>query len=205
MAVNHVETTRVAVEPDRGRTVAVVAAVAAGGADVDDVGPAVHHVVIGGQGEADLVVEREVDSLELGALDQAHLVHGDVVGVGDKDIVAVHGEDVQVGHLAAVGHLVPRVDSVDLDLVEGRAVAAVALALEDVVEMIAEVVEAKVEELKKDMMKIDEKMKSMEEKMSSFSSEPAADKTVPAIKFSKAGDTKEDKRYNMMLKRMSNK
>ena len=53
---------------------------------------------------------------------------------------------------------------------------------------------------------MDDKMKSMEEKMSSFSSEPAADKTVPAIKFSKAeGSTKADKRYNLMLKRMANK
>ncbi len=79
-------------------------------------------------------------------------------------------------------------------------------SLEDVVEVIGEVVEAKVEELKDKMKKIDDKMKSMEEKMSSFSSEPAADKTVPAIKFSKAeSESKADKRYNMMLKRMSNK
>jgi hypothetical protein len=78
--------------------------------------------------------------------------------------------------------------------------------LEDVIEVIGEVVEAKVEELKDKMKKIDDKMKSMEEKMSSFSSEPAAEKTVPAIKFSRAeGTTKADKRYNAMLKRMSNK
>ena len=79
-------------------------------------------------------------------------------------------------------------------------------SLEDVVEVMKEVVEAKVEELKAEMLVIDEKMKSMEEKMSSFSSEPAAEKTVPSIKFSKAEDNdKSDKRYNMMLKRMSNK
>jgi hypothetical protein len=78
--------------------------------------------------------------------------------------------------------------------------------LEDVIEVIGEVVEAKVEELKDKMKSMDDKMKSMEEKMSSFSSEPAADKTVPAIKFSRAeGTTKADKRYNAMLKRMSNK
>ena len=79
-------------------------------------------------------------------------------------------------------------------------------SLEDVVEVMKEVVEAKVEELKDKMKSMDDKMKSMEEKMSSFSSEPAADKTVPAIKFSKAeGSTKADKRYNLMLKRMANK
>ena len=79
-------------------------------------------------------------------------------------------------------------------------------SLEDVVEVMKEVVEAKVEELKDKMKSMDDKMKSMEEKMSSFSSEPAADKTVPAIKFSRAeGTTKADKRYNAMLKRMSNK
>ena len=78
-------------------------------------------------------------------------------------------------------------------------------SLEDVVEVMKEVVEAKVEELKAEMLVIDEKMKSMEEKMSSFSSEPAAEKTIPSIKFSKAEDDKSDKRYSMMLKRMSNK
>lgn len=79
--------------------------------------------------------------------------------------------------------------------------------LEDVVEVIGEVVEAKVEELKDKMKKMDEKMKSIEEKMSAFNSEPAADKTVPTIKFSaeSKGTSKADRRYNMMLKRMSNK
>tara|TARA_R110002050_G_scaffold179786_1_gene313305 strand:- start:456 stop:1169 length:714 start_codon:yes stop_codon:yes gene_type:complete len=79
-------------------------------------------------------------------------------------------------------------------------------SLEDVVEVMKEVVEAKVEELKDKMKSMDDKMKSMEDKMSAFSSEPAADKTIPAIKFSKAeGSTKADKRYNLMLKRMANK
>jgi hypothetical protein len=68
-----------------------------------------------------------------------------------------------------------------------------------------EVVEAKVEELKEKMAKIDSKMEAIEEKMSSFSSEPAAEKTIPTIKFAKEANTKEDKRYNLMLKRMSNK
>ena len=78
-------------------------------------------------------------------------------------------------------------------------------SLEDVVEVMKEVVEEKLESIKDKMAKIDDKMKSMEEKMSSFSSEPAADKTVPSIQFSKAEDDKSDKRYSMMLKRMSNK
>ena len=79
-------------------------------------------------------------------------------------------------------------------------------SLEDVVEVMKEVVEEKLEMIKDKMAKIDDKMKSMEEKMSSFSSEPAADKTVPTIQFSKAEDNnKSDKRYSMMLKRMSNK
>ena len=78
-------------------------------------------------------------------------------------------------------------------------------SLEDVVEVMKEVVEAKIEEMKEKMKSMDEKMKSMEDKMSSFSSEPAADKTIPSIKFSKAEDDKTDKRYSMMLKRMSNK
>ena len=79
--------------------------------------------------------------------------------------------------------------------------------LEDVVEVIGEVVEAKVEELKDKMKKMDEKMKSIEEKMSAFNSEPAAEKTLPTIKFSaeSKGNSKADKRFNMMLKRMSNK
>ena len=57
------------------------------------------------------------------------------------------------------------------------------------------------------MKKMDEKMKSIEEKMSAFNSEPAAEKTVPSIKFSaqSEGTSKADKRYNMMLKRLSNK
>ena len=133
----------------------------------------------------------------------------------DKDLIK-KGDVADEGAFASKDDMDARTDAEEEGYLDGikdekadakrKAIEEGGFALEDVVEMIAEVVEAKVEELKKDMMKIDEKMKSMEEKMSSFSSEPAADKTVPAIKFSKAGDdTKEDKRYNMMLKRMSNK
>ena len=79
--------------------------------------------------------------------------------------------------------------------------------LEDVVEVIGEVVEAKVKEMKDRMEKIEDKMKKVDEKMSAFNSEPAAEKTIPSIKFSaeSAGNSKADKRYNMMLKRLSNK
>lgn len=84
------------------------------------------------------------------------------------------------------------------------------IKLEDVVELIGEVVEAKVEEMKEEikvkMAVIEEEMKSMKDKMTAFSSEPAAEKTVPNIKFAKAEATnKAEARYNMMLKQMQNK
>jgi hypothetical protein len=84
------------------------------------------------------------------------------------------------------------------------------IKLEDVVELIGEVVEAKVEEMKEEikvkMAVIEEEMKSMKDKMAAFSSEPAAEKTVPNIKFAKAEATnKAEARYNMMLKQMQNK
>ena len=84
------------------------------------------------------------------------------------------------------------------------------IKLEDVVELIGEVVEAKVEEMKEEikvkMAVIEEEMKSMKDKMSAFSNEPAAEKTIPNVKFAKVeSSTKADKRYNMMLKRMSQK
>ena len=84
------------------------------------------------------------------------------------------------------------------------------IKLEDVVELIGEVVEAKVEEMKEEikvkMAVIEEEMKSMKDKMSAFSNEPAAEKTIPNVKFAKVeSSTKADKRYNMMLKKLSNK
>ena len=69
---------------------------------------------------------------------------------------------------------------------------------------------AKVEEMKEDikvkMAVIEDEMKSMKDKMASFSAEPAAEKTIPNVKFAKVDSTtKSDKRFNMMLKKMSKK
>jgi len=92
--------------------------------------------------------------------------------------------------------------------IEGEGLSEI--KLEDVVELIGEVVEAKVEEMKEEikvkMAVIEEEMKSMKDKMTAFSNEPAAEKTIPNVKFAKVeSSTKADKRYNLMLKRMSNK
>ena len=92
--------------------------------------------------------------------------------------------------------------------IEGEGLSEI--KLEDVVELIGEVVEAKVEEMKEEikvkMAVIEEEMKSMKDKMTAFSSEPAAEKTIPNVKFAKVeSNTKADKRYNLMLKRMSQK
>jgi len=92
--------------------------------------------------------------------------------------------------------------------IEGEGLSEI--KLEDVVELIGEVVEAKVEEMKEDikvkMAVIEDEMKSMKDKMASFSAEPAAEKTIPNVKFAKVDSTtKSDKRFNMMLKKMSKK
>ena len=92
--------------------------------------------------------------------------------------------------------------------IEGEGLSEI--KLEDVVELIGEVVEAKMMEVKEDikvkMAVIEDEMKSMKDKMASFSSEPAAEKTIPNVKFAKVeSTTKADKRFNMMLKKMSKK
>ena len=150
------------------------------------------------------------------------LKYPDEKGEGDADLAVEDKSDVVIekkGDKADEGAFASKEDEMDartdaeeegyLDGIKDEKqdlINAGGFKLEDVIEVIGEVVEAKVEELKDKMKVMDDKMKSMEEKMSSFSSEPAADKTVPAIKFSKAeGTTKADKRYNAMLKRMSNK
>ena len=150
-----------------------------------------------GEGSADLKSEDKMQVLDTDPQDKDMIKKGDKADEGafaSKDDMDARTDAEEEGYIDGI-----KDEKADL-IKEGG------FALEDVVEMIAEVVEAKVEELKEKMKSMDDKMKSMEEKMSSFSSEPAADKTVPAIKFSKAeGNTKADKRYNMMLKRMSNK
>ena len=150
------------------------------------------------------------------------LKYPDAKGKGDADLAEEDKSDVVIekkGDKADEGAFASKEDEMDartdaeeegyLDGIKDEKqdlINAGGFKLEDVIEVIGEVVEAKVEELKDKMKSMDDKMKSMEEKMSSFSSEPAADKTVPAIKFSRAeGTTKADKRYNAMLKRMSNK
>ena len=150
------------------------------------------------------------------------LKYPDAKGKGDADLAEEDKSDVVIekkGDKADEGAFASKEDEMDartdaeeegyLDGIKHEKqdlINAGGFKLEDVIEVIGEVVEAKVEELKDKMKSMDDKMKSMEEKMSSFSSEPAADKTVPAIKFSRAeGTTKADKRYNAMLKRMSNK
>ena len=149
------------------------------------------------------------------------LKYPDAKGEGDADLAVEDKDDVVIekkgdkadeGAFASKDDMDARTDAEEEGYLDGikdekaDLIKDGGFSLEDVVEVMKEVVEAKVEELKDKMKSMDDKMKSMEDKMSAFSSEPAADKTVPAIKFSKAEDTtKADKRYNMMLKRMSNK
>jgi hypothetical protein len=82
--------------------------------------------------------------------------------------------------------------------------------LEDIIEVIGEVVEAKMTKVDEKMKEIEKEVMGIKEKMSSFASEPAEDKTIPAVssKFSTA-DTFSNKRaktrYESMLKNMNNK
>jgi hypothetical protein len=142
------------------------------------------------------------------------LKYPDAKGEGDADLAVEDKDDVVIekkGDKADEGAFDARTDAEEEGYLDGikdekADIKESGFSLEDVVEVMKEVVEAKVEELKEKMAKIDSKMEAIEEKMSSFSSEPAAEKTIPNIKFSKVEDkTKADKRYNLMLKRMSNK
>jgi hypothetical protein len=82
--------------------------------------------------------------------------------------------------------------------------------LEDIIEVIGEVVEAKMTKVDEKMKEIEKEVMGIKEKMSSFASEPAEEKTIPAVssKFSTA-DTFSNKRaktrYESMLKNMNNK
>ena len=149
------------------------------------------------------------------------LKYPDAKGEGDADLAEEDKDDVVIekkGDKADEGAFDARTDAEEegyLDGekdekadIEGKGMSEV--KLEDVVELIGEVVEAKVEEMKEEvkaqMSVIEEEMKSMKDKMAAFSSEPAAEKTIPNVKFAKVeSNTKADKRYNMMLKRMSQK
>ena len=141
------------------------------------------------------------------------LKYPDAKGEGDADLAEEDKDDVVIekkGDKADEGAFDARTDAEEEGYLDGikdekADIKESGFSLEDVVEVMKEVVEAKVEELKEKMAKIDSKMEAIEEKMSSFSSEPAAEKTIPTIKFAKEANTKEDKRYNLMLKRMSNK
>ena len=149
------------------------------------------------------------------------LKYPDAKGEGDADLAEEDKDDVVIekkGDKADEGAFDARTDAEEegyLDGekdekadIEGKGMSEV--KLEDVVELIGEVVEAKVEEMKEEikvkMAVIEEEMKSMKDKMTAFSNEPAAEKTIPNVKFAKEeSNTKADKRYNLMLKRMSKK
>ena len=96
VAVTDVEAAGVAVEPDSRDAVAVVAAVAAGGGEVNPVGPAAVHVRAGDHVEADGEVSRHVDDSE-----DAVLVEGALLGTDDLDDTA----DVQVVAVAVLAHI----------------------------------------------------------------------------------------------------
>ena len=78
--------------------------------------------------------------------------------------------------------------------------------LEEIISVIADVVEEKMASIKEKMGMIEEEIISMKEKMSAFSAEPAEEKTVPN-KFTKAetktASTRNTKRYNQMLTKLS--
>ncbi len=156
------------------------------------------------------------------------LKYPDAKGEGSADLAVEDKDDVVIekkGDKADEGAFASKEDEMDARTdaeeegyldgikdekadIEGEGLSEI--KLEDVVELIGEVVEAKMMEVKEDikvkMAVIEDEMKSMKDKMASFSSEPAAEKTIPNVKFSKVeSSTKADKRYNMMLKRMSNK
>jgi len=152
-----------------------------------------------GEGSADLAKKEDMQVLDTDIAEDKKIKKGDSADEGafaskDEEKMDARTDAEEEGYLDGIK------DEKE-DLIE-----AGGFKLEDVVEVIGEVVEAKVEELKDKMKKMDEKMKSIEEKMSAFNSEPAAEKTIPSIKFSAQNDgSKADKRYNMMLKRLSNK
>ena len=148
-----------------------------------------------GKGTADLAVE------DMDPQDKDLIKKGDTADEGTfksgKDDMDARTDAEEEGYLDGI-------KDEKADLMESE------IKLEDVVELIGEVVEAKVEEMQKlievKMAVIEDEMKSMKDKMSSFNAEPAADKTIPNVKFAKVdASTKADKRYNLMLKRMSNK
>jgi hypothetical protein len=148
-----------------------------------------------GEGSADLAVEDKDDVVIEKKGDKA-----DEGAFASKDDMDARTDAEEEGYLDGL-----KDEKADI---EGEGLSEV--KLEDVVELIGEVVEAKVEEMKEEikvkMAVIEDEMKSMKDKMASFSSEPAAEKTIPNVKFSKVeSNTKADKRYNMMLKRMSKK
>ena len=157
------------------------------------------------------------------------LKYPDAKGEGDADLAVEDKDDVVIekkgdkadeGAFASKDDMDARTDAEEEGYLDGEKDEKADLLmeddklseikLEDVVELIGEVVEAKVEEMKEEikvkMDVIEEEMKSMKDKMTAFSSEPAAEKTIPNVKFAKVeSSTKADKRYNMMLKKLSNK
>ena len=148
-----------------------------------------------GEGSADLAVEDKDDVVIEKKGDKA-----DEGAFASKDDMDARTDAEEEGYLDGI-----KDEKADI---EGEGLSEV--KLEDVVELIGEVVEAKVEEMKEEikvkMAVIEDEMKSMKDKMASFSSEPAAEKTIPNVKFAKVeSTTKADKRFNMMLKKMSKK
>ena len=150
------------------------------------------------------------------------LKYPDAKGEGDADLAEEDKNDVVIekkGEKADEGAFDARTDAEEEGYLDGEKDEKAKLKeddesgeikLEEVVELIGEVVEAKVEEMKEEikvkMAVIEEEMKSMKDKMTAFSNEPAAEKTIPNVKFAKEeSNTKADKRYNLMLKRMSKK
>ena len=141
------------------------------------------------------------------------LKYPDAKGEGDADLAEEDKDDVVIekkGDKSDEGAFDARTDAEEEGYLDGEKDEKAEIKLEDVVELIGEVVEAKVEEMKEQlkakMAVIEEEMKSMKDKMTAFSNEPAAEKTIPNVKFAKEeSNTKADKRYNLMLKRMSQK
>ena len=154
------------------------------------------------------------------------LKYPDAKGEGDADLAVEDKDDVVIekkGPKADEGAFASKEDEMDARTdaeeegyldgikdekadIEGEGLSEI--KLEDVVELIGEVVEAKVEEMKEEikvkMAVIEDEMKSMKDKMTAFSNEPAAEKTIPNVKFAKVdSNTKADKRYNRMLAKMS--
>jgi hypothetical protein len=147
------------------------------------------------------------------------LKYPDAKGEGDADLAVEDKDDVVIekkGDKADEGAFDARTDAEEEGYLDGEkdekadieGEGLSEIKLEDVVELIGEVVEAKVEEMKEEikvkMAVIEDEMKSMKDKMTAFSSEPAAEKTIPNVKFAKVdSNTKADKRYNRMLAKMS--